>query len=139
VVSKEVEDKVGDVRSYQDLRVWQQGIEIVKQIYRVCREFPKHETYGLASQMQRAAISIPSNIAEGCARLHRKEFIQFLSVALGSCAELTTQVIIAKELEYLNSSKVDKLFDLIDQEGKQVRSLIQKLTQCDHQNQQPNH
>lgn len=86
------------VRSYKELKVWQKGIEVVKLIYAITDKFPKSETYGLASQMQRAAVSVPSNIAEGQARQHTKEFRQFLHTSLGSVAELDTQLIVAVEL-----------------------------------------
>src|SRR3989338_5014996 len=84
------------LKSYQELIVWQKAMFLVEEIYRV--EFPKEEMYGLSSQMRRAAISIPSNIAEGQQRKSRKEFTQFLRMAFGSSAELDTQIIIAKKL-----------------------------------------
>jgi four helix bundle protein len=115
------------VESYTDLRIWQQGIKIVKEIYLCCNSFPNNEKYGLTSQMKRAVISIPSNIAEGFCRLHNKEYKQFLSVSLGSCAELITQVYIAKELNFLKADIALHLIDLIEPESKQIRSLITKL------------
>ena len=77
-----------NVSSYKDLKVWKKGIEIVDHVYEVTSQFPKEETYGLAAHMQRTAISIPSNIAEGHARQHTREYQQFCHIALGSCAEL---------------------------------------------------
>ncbi|RJP74550.1 MAG: four helix bundle protein [Candidatus Zixiibacteriota bacterium] len=118
---------MSSIVSFMDLRIWRIGIQIVKETYRACGAFPKQETYGLASQMQRAAVSIPSNIAEGYSRLHKKEYKQFLSVSLGSCAELTTQVFIARELQYIKQDETDHLIDIIDQESKQIRSLISKI------------
>jgi four helix bundle protein len=88
-------------QSYRDLIVWQKGIELCTRVYQVCSQFPKSELYGLADQMKRAAVSIPSNIAEGQARQHVGEFRQFLSVANGSAAELDTQRIIAENLGFL--------------------------------------
>ncbi len=85
--------------NFQDLRIWQKGIETVKDIYILTKRFPKEELYGLTSQMRRSAVSIPSNIAEGFRRYHNKEYRQFLYIALGSCAELETQIIIAYELD----------------------------------------
>jgi four helix bundle protein len=119
---------MSSVESYTDLRIWQQGMKAVKEIYTCCRDFPSDEKYGLTSQMKRAAISIPSNIAEGFCRLHNKEYKQFLSVSLGSCAELITQVHIAKDLNFLKYEKAEYLIDLIEQESKQIRSLISKLS-----------
>ncbi len=78
------------VKDYKDLKVWQKGIEIVDKIYSITDHFPKDELYGLANQMRRSAISIPSNIAEGFVRNHLKEYIQFLYIPLGFCAELET-------------------------------------------------
>ena len=86
------------IKNFQDLRIWQIGIEVVKDIYILTKKFPKEELYGLISQMRRSAISIPSNIAEGFRRYHNKEYKQFLYIALGSCAELETQ----------NDSKINK-------------------------------
>jgi four helix bundle protein len=115
------------ITGYKDLRIWQTGIQIVKEVYILSNCFPKHELYGLSGQMRRAAISIPSNIAEGFCRLHRKEYKQFLSVSLGSCAELTTQVYIAIELNYINREKAESLIKIIEQESKQIRALISKI------------
>jgi four helix bundle protein len=85
-------------RSYKDLEVWQLSLKFVKDIYQVTSDFPSSEKFGLAQQIRRAAVSIPSNIAEGQFRNSSKEFKQFLSVALGSAAELETQLIIAGEI-----------------------------------------
>jgi len=95
--------------SYKDLHVWQEAIFLVKAIYLACDEFPKKEQYTLTSQMCRAAISIPSNIAEGKGRQSDKEFIQFLHHSRGSLCELETQVLIAKELQYINEGKYAEL------------------------------
>lgn len=89
------------IKSFRDLRVGQAGIDLVEQVYLITRVFPKYEIYGLASQMQRAAVSIPSNIAEGHAREHLKEYLHHLAIAQGSLAELATQIEIASRLKYL--------------------------------------
>jgi four helix bundle protein len=88
------------VKSFRDLEVWQIGLDLVETIYRCTAEFPKSEMYGLSAQMRRAAVSIPSNIAEGQARSSSKEFLHFLSYALGSLAELETQLELAMRLQY---------------------------------------
>ena len=90
------------VRRHQDLKVWQMSIRLVKEIYAITATFPKDETYGLMSQMRRAAISIPSNIAEGAARTGTREFIQFIGIARGSLSELETQLHIARELGFID-------------------------------------
>jgi four helix bundle protein len=86
------------VTSFRDLEVWRLGLDLVETIYRCSSEFPKSETYGLAAQMRSAAVSIPSNIAEGQARASSKEFLHFLSIALGSLAELETQLELTSRL-----------------------------------------
>lgn len=93
------------VKTHKDLDVWKEAVMLVKKIYELTSVFPKEEIYGLTSQIRRAVVSIPSNIAEGAARNSTKEFIQFLYIALGSCAELDTQLIIAKELGYINEDQ----------------------------------
>ena len=89
-----------DVLTHKDLDIWKIGIDLVEAIYEATKNFPKEEMYGLASQMRRAAVSIPSNIAEGAARNSKKEFIQYLYIALGSLSELETQIIISAKLKY---------------------------------------
>ena len=86
------------MNSYQDLEVWKKSIDFVEQIYRLVKQLPKEETYALSDQMRRAAVSIPSNIAEGANRKTTKEYIQFLYIALGSTAELETQLIIGNPI-----------------------------------------
>ena len=91
------------VRTHKDLEIWKMGIELVEKIYKGTSDFLREEIYGITSQMQRAAVSIPSNIAEGAARNSGKEFIQFSYISLGSLSELETQVIIANKIGYLDS------------------------------------
>jgi len=98
------------VKSYTDLLVWQKSIELVKEVYGITKTFPKVEVYGLTSQMRRAAVSIPSNIAEGFLRQHKPETIQFLYISLGSCGELHTQFLIAKELGFVTDEQLNRLF-----------------------------
>lgn len=98
---------------HTELEAWKQSIEFVVSIYKLTENFPKHEVYGLSSQMQRAAVSIPSNIAEGCARTSPKETSRFLDVAIGSIAEIETQLIIAEKLGY-----ADNLEDLYKEHSK---------------------
>ena len=93
------------MRDHKDLDVWKVGMDLVSDIYTVTLLFPKSEQYGLSSQMRRAAVSIPSNIAEGAARQSEKELVQFLFIALGSASELETQVIIAERLRYFGPAE----------------------------------
>lgn len=115
------------IRSFKQLRIWNKGIEIVEDVYRLTREFPKEEQYGLISQMRRAAVSIPSNIAEGFKRFHSKEYRQFLHITLGSAAELETETIIARKLGYLDEDESNILSDKIDQLSKMTSALLKKL------------
>jgi four helix bundle protein len=119
-----VEEKI---KSFKGLRVWQLGIEIVKEIYRLTENFPKKEVYRLTSEIRRSVISIPSNIAEGFRRYHNKEYRQFLFVALGSCAELETQIIIAKELSYINEDDKVKVLEKNDHLSRMISNLIKKI------------
>ena len=114
-------------RGYKDLLVWQKGMLLVKGVYRLTLSFPSVEKFGLTSQMRRAAVSIPSNIAEGQARRSTGEFIQFVSHAEGSVAELDTQLLIAVDLSYCSSSEAQALFDLLLELRKMLNSLRRKL------------
>ena len=115
------------IKTYRDLNIWNVGIELVKDIYKLTEKFPKQEMYGIVSQMRRSAISIPSNVAEGFKRYHNKEYIQFLYVTLGSCAELETQVTIAKELKYIQADKEVILLEKLDHIGRMITNLLKKL------------
>ena len=119
------------MRKHHELKAWQEAMELVKEIYRVTQEFPKEEIYGLVSQMRRAAVSIPSNIAEGAARTGTKEFLQFLSISRGSLSEVETQLLIAKSLGYIKNQEhvleqIDKVFGLL---GGLINSLRERQRQ----------
>ena len=115
------------IRSFEDLRIWQKGIEIVTDVYTITKKFPNTELYGLVSQMRRCAISIPSNIAEGFKRQHAKEYKQFLYIALGSCGELETQIIISAKLEYINDESFFTIRHKITYLSKMITTLRRKL------------
>lgn len=113
------------LNSFKELIVWQKAIKLVHEIYSITKKLPKSEMFGLCSQMQRAAVSIPSNIAEGYKRNHRPEFIQFLAISISSAAELETQIIICKgEYKDLDYSKVEMLSEEIQ---KMLYVMIAKL------------
>ena len=114
-------------RSFRDLDVWKLSIELVKNIYKITDEFPNSEFYGLTSQMRRSAISIPSNIAEGQGRNSSKEFRQFLAISLGSLAEVETQLIIAKEINYLADEELSRFVIDLDVIRKMIKSLSSYL------------
>jgi four helix bundle protein len=115
------------VQSYRDLIVWQKSIELVKRVYGLAGKFPKHETYGLADQLRRSRVSVPSNIAEGQARQHTGEFRQFLFMALGSISEVDTKIIIAQQLGYITAEEAQQLEEQIIEIKKMLRALIARL------------
>lgn len=112
-------------RDFRQLIVWQKAMEMVTEIYKATRSFPKEEIYGLTSQIRRSAVSIPSNIAEGQGRNTKGEFLQFLGIAKGSLCEIETQILIAKNLEYLSTT--DALEDRINEIGRLLNGLINSL------------
>jgi four helix bundle protein len=111
------------VKSYKDLEVWQKAMDLVVLCYEATRRFPKSETYGLASQLQRAAVSIPANIAEGRERKHSKEFVQHLSVAYGSLAELETHIQIAQRLGFIGTAEATQLLERSAEIGRMIDGL----------------
>jgi four helix bundle protein len=124
------------LNSYRELEVWQFGIRLTKQVYEVTRTFPKQELYALCSQMQRAAVSIPANNAEGHARSSTKEFLHHLLIARGSLAELETMLTIAEELGYCISSATSPILQLCDRVSRMLAGLRRHLNekiQRDHE------
>ena len=115
------------IRNFRDLEVWKLGKKIVVAIYEVTQSFPRDEFYGFIAQMRRAAVSIPSNVAEGFNRRHNAEYRQFLYVALGSCAELETQIEIAHDLRFVMIDGRNTLLEMLDHESKMLRNLIKRL------------
>ncbi|MBK9313888.1 MAG: four helix bundle protein [Acidobacteria bacterium] len=120
-------DELSRASSYRDLMVWQKGITLVKLVYRLTQSFPGEEKFGLVSQMRRAAVYIPSNIAEGQGRHTTGEFVQFISHAEGSAAELDTQLVIAVELGYCSLSEAGPAADLILELRKMLNALRRSL------------
>jgi four helix bundle protein len=117
----------GKVKSYKDLLVWKKGIEVVKEVYILTGGFPSEEKFGLSAQMRRAAVSVPSNIAEGQARRSSAEFNQFLSIAQGSLAELETQLIISSELDFCKAKQTTVAMQHLYELQKMLHSLQNKL------------
>jgi four helix bundle protein len=115
------------VLSYKDLVVLQKSMALVTEVYRVSQEFPKEEIFGLMSQTRRAAVSVPSNIAEGHARTSKKEFQYFLSNARGSLAEVETQLTIAHQLAYLNETAINQLLEQLWEVGRILNGLLSSL------------
>jgi len=116
-----------EVRSYQDLIAWRKAMSLVIEIYKSTTNFPRHEIYGLSSQLRRAAVSVPSNIAEGHGRATSGEFVQFLCHARGSLCEVETQIIIARELAYITGEQERLLTVKTDQLGRILQGLIASI------------
>jgi four helix bundle protein len=115
------------VKSYRDLVVWQKGIQLTVLVYNLSKPFPREEIYGLTSQMRRAAVSIPSNIAEGTGRLNTPEYRQFLGVARASNFELQTHLTIARELGFGNTDLIASAEGLSNEVGKMIFAIIEAL------------
>ena len=112
---------------YKDLIVWQKGMELAKAVYKLTARFPSEERFGLIAQMRRAAVSVPSNIAEGQARQGTREFLQFLSLAMGSLAELDTQSLLSVELNYCKKEDLAEILRLVADLSRMIRALRRSL------------
>ncbi len=108
---------------HKELIVWQKSMQLVKDLYQATKFFPKEELYGITSQMRRAAVSIPSNIAEGYGREHNKELLHFLYISLGSASELETQLIICKDINYLSENK----FNTLNEQNNEIIRMLSSL------------
>lgn len=118
---------MSEIHNYKDLIVWQKSILLVKAIYQITSRFPNHEMYSLVSQMRRAAVSIPSNIAEGYGRKSSREFAQFYAIAYGSALELEKQLIICHELTYISKEQFEKITPLLEEVLRMLNSLVRKM------------
>jgi four helix bundle protein len=115
------------IKSYKELIVWQKSYNLTLQVYKLTKKFPREELYALTSQIRRSLISIPSNIAEGYCRRRRLEYIQFLQIAFASGAELETQLLIAKDLNYLSSIDFEKVKSILEEVMRMLNALISKI------------
>jgi four helix bundle protein len=115
------------MRNFRELIIWNQGIDLAVKAYELTKQLPKEELYGLRSQITRAVISIPANIAEGCSRESERDFKRFLEISLGSTFELETDLIISDKLGFINSSSVQDFLSNLHVEQKQLNSLITKI------------
>jgi four helix bundle protein len=118
------------IYSYQELIVWQKAMDLTVQIYKITTKLPKEELFSLTNQMRKAAVSIPSNIAEGQARHSRKEFLQFIGIAKGSKAELETQLLLCQKIGYLFDTDISEAMNLLQEVGKMLNALARKLRQA---------
>lgn len=119
---------MSNIKSYKDLLIWQKGIDIVTDLYQLVKNFPKEELYALSSQLKRAAVSIPSNIAEGYGRNSTQSYIHFVSISRGSLFELETQLLVAQKLKFFkNEILFSNIMNQITEETKMINSFITKL------------
>jgi four helix bundle protein len=119
------------LKSYKELIVWQKSMQLVKEIFLATDNFPKSEMYGLISQMRRCSVSIPSNIAEGYGRKSKKEYSQFYSIAYGSTLELETQLIISKELNFIDIKDFQRVNGLLEEVAKMLNFMTSKMRELD--------
>ena len=115
------------MQGYRELKVWQLGVEISLAVYRLTDAFPQREIYGLSSQMRRAAVSIPSNIAEGHSRGQTKDLIRFLGISRGSVSELETQLLIAERLGYTERQEMERIMYMLEEESRMLAGLRRSL------------
>lgn len=115
------------IHNFRELIAWQKGMQLATKVYEITRKFPSYETYGLSSQIQRSATSIPSNIAEGSGRSTSKELIHFLSFSLGSAYELETELLLAKQFNYFDADYAKQIIEEVIEVQKLIYSLIKKF------------
>ena len=115
------------LKTYQDLLAWQRAMDLVEEVYRTSHDFPREELYGLTSQVRRAAISVPSNIAEGQGRRTTSDFLRHLSIAYGSLLEVETQILIGQRLKYTGAEKVEHLMKRAAEVGRLMNGLMSSL------------
>lgn len=119
--------KPSKIRNYRDLAVWQRGMEIARQVYEATKDFPADERFGLTSQLRRAAVSVPANIAEGHARSSTKDYLRFIAIAIGSLAETATFLELSGQLGYGNVDQLRSIYESTNEERRMLRSLQQSL------------
>jgi|SRR5690606_24291088 len=117
----------GIVKSYRDLQVWREAVDLVELVYRASAAFPADERFGLTSQLRRSSVSIPSNIAEGHARPTTRDYLRFLGISLGSLAEMETQLLIAHRLDYIDEASLDPICQAGARIGRMLRTMMKSL------------
>ena len=127
------------MNSYQELKVWQMAMNVATEIYDWTKVFPKHEMYGLSSQLQRSAVSVPANIAEGHGRSTTRDYLRHLSIARGSLAELETEILLAKQIGYGDMEKAAQLLEGVAEVSRMLRGLQKALQEKRRQQERPVH
>ena len=113
--------------NFKNLKIWQLGIELIMEVYAISKQFPTEERYGLTTQVNRSALSVPSNIAEGSGRGTNKDFANFLSIAIGSLYELETQIIVARQLNFIKEEQFNKLSKMVNELEKMINGIRNNL------------
>ena len=116
------------MKNFKELNIWKKGIEIVKMTYQLSKQLPQEEKYGITSQMTRAAVSIPANIAEGSSRNSDKDYARFLQIALGSAFELQTYFVIAREMKWIQEANIYEIEKLVEEEIKMIYGFLRKIS-----------
>ena len=124
------------LKNYKELKVWQKSYQLCLEIYRITKDFPKVEQYGLSSQIRRAVISVPSNIAEGYGRKTTPDYLRSLYIAYGSCCELETQILLSGDLDYINDDDLKEILEKIGEVERMLKALIRSL-ENKHSNPRP--
>ena len=128
---------MGEIKRFEDLKVWQKSHELVLEVYKVTQQFPTEEKFGLTSQIRRSAVSVAANIAEGSKRQHLKEYIWMLYISHGSLSETEYHLLLAKDLKYLSDTKYQALFSLSEEVGRMLNGLIKSLSNLKPQTAKP--
>lgn len=115
------------MRNFRELEIWKESMVLVKQVYQITKEFPPAELYGLVSQINRCAVSIPSNISEGCSKNSNKEFVRFLEISIGSAFELETQLLLSLDLEYIEEVKFNEVLAILSGLQKKINAFIKSV------------
>ena len=127
MILKGFKDSRKTLKNYRDLKVWQKSYRLCLDLYRITKKFPKEEIYGLTSQIRRAAVSIPSNMAEGYGRKTTADYLRFLYIAYGSICELETQLLLSSDLNYVNKENLKALRDDTEEVERMLKALIKSL------------
>ena len=121
---------MSSVRGFKDLIAWQKGMDLVEEVYRLSAGFPRHEQFGLTAQVRRAAVSIPSNIAEGYGRPGKADYVRFLDIARGSANEMETQLIVAERLRFVPATQTKHAIQLVNEVQRVLKGLVDSIERC---------
>jgi len=118
---------MGSINSFKDLIAWQKGMDVVEEVYKISASFPRHEQFGLTAQVRRAAVSIPSNVAEGFARPGKADYIRFLDISRGSANEVETQLMVAERLKFASTERTGRVVQLVNEVQRVLKGLVDSI------------